>query len=106
MLFVDTLRHTLQDVDRLVVRLDKELTPELAATLRGARQTLENANQTLGKIDQTLTTTNRLLSSDAPLQLELRETLREVGKAAATVRNLADLLERQPEALLRGKKGE
>ena len=106
MLIVDTLRHTLQDVDRLVVRVDKELTPELTATLRGARKTLENADQTLGKIDQTLTTTDRLLSSDAPLQLELRETLREVGKAAATVRNLADLLDRQPEALLRGKKGE
>ena len=40
------------------------------------------------------------------LHSELRETLREVGKAAATVRNLADLLDRQPEALLRGKKGE
>ena len=44
--------------------------------------------------------------SDAPLQLEMRDTLREVGKAATAVRNLADLLERQPEALLTGKKGE
>ena len=106
MLIVDTLRHTLQDVERLVVRIDKELTPELTATLRGARKTLENADQTLGKVDKTLHSTEQLLSSDAPLQLELRDTLREVGKAAATVRQLADLLERQPEALLRGKKGE
>ena len=49
---------------------------------------------------------DKALVSDAPLQLEMRDTLREVGKAATAVRNLADLLERQPEALLTGKKGE
>ncbi len=38
------------------------------------------------------------------LQQEMRDTLREVGRASSAVRNLADLLERQPEALLKGKK--
>jgi len=35
---------------------------------------------------------DKALVNDAPLQLEMRETLREVGKAAAAVRHLADLL--------------
>ena len=89
----------MQHVDQLVVRLDKEVAPELTATLKDARKTLDSAERMLGSADKALV-------SDAPLQLEMRDTLREVGKAATAVRNLADLLERQPEALLTGKKGE
>ena len=96
---VESLRHTLQHVDQLVVRLDKEVAPELTTTLRDARKTLESADRMLGSAD-------RLMLSDAPLQLEMRDTLREVGKAASAVRNLADLLEREPASLLTGKKGE
>jgi len=96
---VDSLRHTLLHVDQLVVKLDREVAPELATTLRDARKTLESADRMLGTAD-------KLMLSDAPLQLEMRDTLREVGKAATAIRNLADLLERQPEALLTGKKGD
>lgn len=96
---VESLRHTMQHVDQLVVRLDKEVVPELTATLKDARKTLDSAERMLSSADKALV-------SDAPLQLEMRDTLREVGKAATAVRNLADLLERQPEALLSGKKGE
>lgn len=96
---VESLRHTLQHVDQLVVKLDRDVAPELASTLRDARKTLDSADRMLGAAD-------KLMVSDAPLQLEMRDTLREVGKAATAVRNLADLLERQPEALLTGKKGD
>jgi paraquat-inducible protein B len=92
LVIVESLRKTVAHVDGLVVRLDQEVVPELTMTLRDARKTLESADQTL--------------SNDSPLQSELRDTLREVSKAAATVRNLADMLERQPEALLKGRKGE
>lgn len=96
---VESLRHTLQHVDQLVLKLDREVAPELATTLRDARKTLDSADRMLGTAD-------KLMLSDAPLQMEMRDTLREVGKAASAVRNLADLLERQPEALLTGKKGD
>jgi paraquat-inducible protein B len=92
LVIVEGLRKTVNHVDGLVLRLDQEVVPELNMTLRDARKTLQNAEQTL--------------SSEAPLQTELRDTLREVSKAAATVRNLADMLERQPEALLKGRKEE
>ncbi len=85
-----TLQHTLQHTDKLITRLDREVVPELADTLRDARKALDQAN--------------KVLASDAPMQQEVRDTLREVGRAASAVRNLADLLERQPEALLKGKK--
>lgn len=86
----DVLRSTLERADRLIDGIDRELAPELAATLKDARRTLAQANLAL--------------ASDSPVQSELRATLRELGRAAQAVRNLADLLERQPEALLTGKK--
>lgn len=83
------LKRTLNQVERLVTRFDSEITPEAVETLKAARRTLEFANRTL--------------SSDSPLQQETRDALREVGRAAKSVRDLADLLERKPEALLTGK---
>ena len=83
------LKRTLSHVDRLVTRFDNEITPEAKETLKDARRTLDFVNRTL--------------NSESPLQTETREALREVGRAAKAVRELADLLERKPEALLIGK---
>lgn len=87
-----TLQSALESMDSLLKRLDKETAPEVASTLRTVRQTLATAD--------------KLLASDSPMQQDMRETLREVGRAAQSLRQLADLLERQPEALLTGKKGD
>lgn len=82
----------LQSLDRMAQRASGELAPELVAGLKDLRATLVAAE--------------KLMAQDAPLQLDLRETLREVGRAAQALRTLADTLERQPEALLRGKRAE
>lgn len=84
------LQQTLQHADSLIARLDKEVAPEFNETLRTARGTLEQAQ--------------RLMAADAPMQQDIRDAVREVGRAARSVHDLADLLERQPEALLKGKK--
>jgi paraquat-inducible protein B len=87
---MDTLQKTVERADHLIAGVDGQLVPELTGALRDARKTLNEANGTL--------------ASDSPTQIELRDTLREVGRAAAAVRNLADLMERQPESLLTGRK--
>lgn len=87
---VKVLQSTLVSADKLLVRVDGELVPELSRTLQDARKTLDKANQ--------------VLADDSPLQGRVDDTLREVSLAARSVRHLADLLERQPEALLMGKK--
>src|SRR5436309_2060878 len=86
------LQQMLQSASSLVKRLDTEVAPEARATLAEARKTLGIAE--------------RSLKSDAPLQQDAREALREVGRAAQAMRVLADYLERHPEALIRGKKGD
>lgn len=65
---------------------------ELDATLASAKVTIDNAN--------------RLVEPNSVLDQQLYDTLQEVSGAARSVRVLADYLERDPEALLRGKKGE
>jgi paraquat-inducible protein B len=84
------LNRTLESADVFLKRLDKDVAP-------AARVALEEARRTFGTAERTFT-------SDAPLQQDVRETLREVSRAAQSMRVLADYLERHPEALLRGKK--
>ena len=89
-LTLHSLTRTMQAADRLVTRLDTETAPM-------AHSALEEARRTLG-------TAGRVLASDAPVQQDMREALRELTRAAQALRMLADYLERHPESILRGKK--
>ena len=60
--------------------------------------------KTLGEARKTLGGANQVLAGDAPVQLDLRETLREVSRAAQSLRVLGDYLEQHPESLIRGKR--
>jgi len=84
------VHQVLQSADKLVNRLDAEVAPEARATLAEARKTLGTAERTLNR--------------DAPLQVDARQALREISRAAQALRALSDYLERHPEALIRGKK--
>jgi paraquat-inducible protein B len=87
---IKTLDTTLKSAEKLIKNLDNNVAPELKTTLEDVRKTLGTAKQTL--------------SADAPLQQELRDTLRELGRAAQSLRVLSDYLERHPESLIRGKR--
>lgn len=89
---VQSLDAALKSADQTSRRIDSEIVPELKTTLEEARKTLGAAKQTL--------------SAEAPLQSDLRETLRELSRAARSLRGLTDYLERNPEALIRGKEGD
>lgn len=86
---IKSLDLTLQSTDKLVKRLDADVAPQ-------ARETLEQARKTLAAAERTL-------SADAPLQQDLRDALREIGRSAESLRTLTDYLDRHPESLIRGK---
>jgi paraquat-inducible protein B len=86
------LNRTLQSADKLVKGFDAVVTP-------AARIALDDAHRTLN-------TANHMLVSEAPLQSDMRESLRELSRAGRALRTLAEVLERHPEALIRGKKEE
>jgi len=93
---VQTLDATLKDAGRMIQNVDKNIVPEIGMTLEEARKTLDEGRKTLSAAKQTL-------SADAPLQQDLRVTLRELGRTAQSLRVLTDYLERHPESLIRGK---
>ncbi|RIX85359.1 intermembrane transport protein PqiB [Acidovorax cavernicola] len=84
-----TLNKTLTSTEQTVNRINSDVTPELAAAMKDVRKTVNTAERTL--------------ADDSPLQQDMRQTLRELTRAAGSVRVLTDYLERHPESLLRGK---
>lgn len=90
---------TMQETRQLVKQIDGEIAPEVRQTIDALQQVLATAQGVLDKAE------TNLLDSDAPLQHELRDMLREVTRAAQSLYNLTDYLERHPESLLRGKTG-
>lgn len=83
------LNSTLASAEGTVAAIRNDVTPEIAAALKDARRSIDSAG--------------RALAEDAPLQQDLRQTLQELSRTAASVRVLTDYLERHPESLLRGK---
>jgi len=86
------LRDTLARLDALTRHMDRDLTPQMRAAIEQARKTLSAAEQ--------------VLSSGSPVEGDLRETLEQVNRAAESLRDLTDYLERHPESLLRGRREE
>jgi paraquat-inducible protein B len=71
--------------------------------MKDVRRTLDTATRTLETAGKTLTAAGRAVAEDAPLQQDLRHTLQELSRSAASLRVLTDYLEQHPESLLRGK---
>lgn len=86
------LETSLKSADVLMKQLSTDVAPEIKAALAQGRKTLDAAE--------------KILANDSPVQGDLRETLVEVRKAAESVRTLTDYLERHPESLIRGKRGD
>jgi paraquat-inducible protein B len=104
------LEATETTVENIIRKLDKVPFPEIGEDLHKAidqlSTTLETAQGTLSSATGTLENTTTLTEPNSAQVQQLDSTLQEVSRAARSLRVLADYLERHPEALLRGKKGE
>jgi paraquat-inducible protein B len=65
---------------------------------------LPNAEDTLSALHRTFDSADRTLDVESPLQRGLAETLSESRNTLQAVRELADYLDRHPDALLRGRR--
>lgn len=93
------LRRTLQISSAMLERIDREITPQARETMVEARKAMEEARKALASVERTLAATE-------PLPAEAADAMREIARAAQAFRVLADYLERHPEAVIRGKKGD
>jgi paraquat-inducible protein B len=97
-------------VENIIQKLDKvqfgEISDDLHKAIGQLDETLVTAQGTLTSARGTLDNTSNLTEPNSAQMQQLTSTLQEVSRAARSVRVLADYLERHPEALVRGKKGE
>lgn len=88
----NNLNASLKNANLLFQRLDSQVVPEMKDTLTAAQHTFGTAE--------------KVLQSDSPLQSDVRQALQQLTQTLQTLNSLADYLERHPESLIRGKKGE
>lgn len=91
------LDSALKNLDQLLKNADAKTLPELDKTMTALRGAMTVAERVLKDTDESL------LSGNSAAQQELRAALIEITRAARSVRVLTDYLERNPEALIRGK---
>lgn len=122
--FGSEAKSLIVDLRGLVKDMDRELLPlakRLDATIRDTQGLVQNidsqiepmasnfdevagaARTSLEKLQKTLSAMEGITGKDSTLGYQLSTTLKELGAAARAVRDLADYLERHPEALLHGK---
>jgi paraquat-inducible protein B len=111
----DDLDATLGDTRKLVNNMDGQVDPlagNVNKTIEDFGKLARDTDARLGSIaenlDRTLSSARGVISDDAPLIVELENTLREISAAARSIRQLANTLDQQPEALIQGlgKSGE
>ncbi len=104
------LQTTAASVENIIKKVEKMPLQQIGNSLQTALTdldlTLVSARGTLVSAQGTLDNTGNLTAPNSAQIQQLSGTLQEVSRAARSVRVLADYLERHPEALLRGKKGE
>ena len=98
------LGHALQSLDQTLTHLDdmtRDVEPDIRALVKSLRDTADAAQGTLNAVQG-------MLGSNAnnPANTDLPKLMRELEDAARSVRVLADYLDRHPESLLRGRKGD
>ncbi len=96
------LHDAVLSLDRVLKHLDRltiETQPNLNQLLKSLRATSDAAQRTLALIQDRA-------GGSQPSSTDLPQLMSELSQAARSVRELADYLDRHPEALLRGRKGE
>jgi paraquat-inducible protein B len=96
---ISRLDQTAEKTSRLVDDLSEKVAP-IAGTFKAV---LETAQASLDQSRQTLRTIEVEVAQTDPLKYQLGEAITEITAAARSIRTLADYIDRNPDALLKGK---
>jgi paraquat-inducible protein B len=96
------LNAAVNDLRTLVARLDTQVQP----TSEQLAKTLEEAQKALAAFNAAATSARQFIASQNGIGEEGSRTLEQLREAAAAVQRLADYLERNPSALITGRRPE
>ena len=94
-----SIEGTMKDTQKLVQNVNAQVEPtftELQETLKTAQASVKNAEVALASVSD-------VVNPDSTLMYELTRTLEGLKVMAESINSLADYLQRQPDALIRGK---
>ncbi len=105
------LKEALLKARKLVTRVDGQVNPladHLKKTLKDIGKLANKVDGKVGEVttgfDKTMSSARGVISPDAPIMVELENTLQKISAMSQSLRELADYLEEHPESLLLGKK--
>ncbi len=112
------LRETLQSTRQVIVKVAKQVEPlakDMQRTAQDFGKVARNLDPRLKELtagmekamtglDKTMRSVRAVVSEDAPVMVDLENTLRELSAASRSLRELTSTLATQPESLIRGKK--
>lgn len=98
---IQSVSDAARDIQTLVRDVDSQVGP-VASSIKDA---LGEAGAALQQAQKTLSTVEGAAAENSTLHYQITNTLEELGRAARSVRVLAEYLGRHPEALVRGKGG-
>jgi ABC-type transporter Mla subunit MlaD len=115
---IGALRDTFQNARKLVTRVDRQVDPlanDVKKSVKNIGKLARNADakvsevatgldKTMSGLDKTMSAARGVISPDAPMMVELENSMKEISAMSRSLRELADSLERQPEIVIRGKK--
>jgi paraquat-inducible protein B len=97
---LDNLNAAISDLRGAIARVDAQVEP----TGKELRDTLTEAKRAIASFHDTAATAQKFMNRNAVVGDEVSETLQHLNEAAESVKRLADFLERNPNALITGKK--
>lgn len=97
-----TLKSTQAAMDEASVTFALQEGPA-AQLVKDLRTTTKTIDETFAQGKATLSTAKGIVDENSDLRYELGNTLNELSAAARSIRNMAEYLERHPEALIHGK---
>jgi paraquat-inducible protein B len=107
---IRALKDTLQDARKLVTRVDRQVDPmseDVKKTVKEFGKLAADIDARVGGLaggfDKTMAAARGILAPDAPLMVDLENTLQEISAMSRSIRQLANYLDQHPEALIRGK---
>ncbi len=99
------LRHALENTLHQVDGASRAMQKELPGALAAFHTAMDNMSQASERLRRVADSAEGTLGRDSPTMNDVRRLLKESIAAVRALRNLADMLERNPEALLKGRQG-
>ncbi len=97
---IDSIGHSLDDalksISKLAGTLDSSMVPALTSTIQKAGHSLDGVNKAMGSV-------RNVINDDSPVMLQLNSMIKDLSRAAKSIRNLGDYLQTEPSSLIRGR---